>query len=382
MIGETFTRIVNFFAPEELYGTAQAHYRARMAVVFQLFVLATLMVFAAFHLGSKPWISRSTLMMFAINVPMGLTILAMLYKGRRRPRAVQCAHQLLAFGWLCTLGTIHMTGGVFTSAAIYVLLILPIVGALVGGRRGGARWGQVALASLIALGVVEHLWWPAFPLSPEMSAGEQMVGIWCYVFSVAVGSAVISQNMSAQLQHALERERERLQQLALHDPLTGLANRLLFTESLEQALARSRRSHQQVLLAYIDLNEFKPINDQYGHHAGDLVLQEFGQRLRRSVRSGDVAARLGGDEFAVIMEGVPESDLPPLLALLQERLNQSVYLADIELPLSASIGISAFHGEEWGIEELMRRADQAMYRAKQSRRPLEWFSPLKGTSYA
>ena len=159
-----------------------------------------------------------------------------------------------------------------------------------------------------------------------------------------------------------EREAEQqLRQLALHDTLTGLANRALFHEQLRQASRLRHDEERQTALLYIDLDEFKAINDRWGHDLGDDVLREIASRIEQSVRPGDTAARLGGDEFAVVLA---EAVNPEEAVKVAERL-----LAEIARPLqngsgqlytSASIGI-AFGSEA---EALLREADIAMYRAK------------------
>jgi diguanylate cyclase (GGDEF)-like protein len=180
-------------------------------------------------------------------------------------------------------------------------------------------------------------------------------------------------------------ERKRLEELARHqaghDPLTGLPNRMLFMDRLSQAVARSERRHDRFALLYIDLDGFKPINDRYGHHAGDLALKLIGQRLQRAVRRSDTCARLGGDEFAVIMDGAPEGEAQHLGEKLCDLLRHPVEL-DLEeagraqVQLGASIGVALFpecdpvaaaaQSREERMEDLIRIADRAMYQAKRS----------------
>ena len=159
-----------------------------------------------------------------------------------------------------------------------------------------------------------------------------------------------------------EREAEQqLRQLALYDPLTGLANRAFFHERLRHAIMLRRDEGHTTGLLYIDLDDFKGINDRWGHDRGDEVLHEVGRRIERSVRPGDTAARLGGDEFAVVLT---EPLTPEEAVGVAERL-----LAEIARPLeggsgplytNASIGI-AFGDND---ETLLKEADIAMYRAK------------------
>ncbi|MBS3939380.1 MAG: diguanylate cyclase [Actinobacteria bacterium] len=151
---------------------------------------------------------------------------------------------------------------------------------------------------------------------------------------------------------------------AFHDPLTDLANRALFFDRLEHAIDRERRNGGSVAVLMIDLDDFKPVNDTYGHAVGDAVLVEVAARLRAAVRDGDTPARLGGDEFAVLVESdAGGSDLEAFAGRLHARLRAPVALGGQLLPISVSIGAAAaLPGETH--EHLMRRADDALYTVK------------------
>jgi diguanylate cyclase (GGDEF)-like protein/PAS domain S-box-containing protein len=159
-----------------------------------------------------------------------------------------------------------------------------------------------------------------------------------------------------------EREAEQqLRQLALYDPLTGLANRAFFHERLKHAIKLRHDEGQATGLLYIDLDDFKGINDRWGHDLGDEVLHEIGQRIERSVRPGDTAARLGGDEFAVVLtEPVTPDDAVGVAERLLTEIGGPLESGSGPLYTAASIGI-AFGSND---ETLLREADIAMYRAK------------------
>jgi diguanylate cyclase (GGDEF)-like protein/PAS domain S-box-containing protein len=159
-----------------------------------------------------------------------------------------------------------------------------------------------------------------------------------------------------------EREAEQqLRQLALYDPLTGLANRAFFHERLKHAIKLRHDEGQATGLLYIDLDDFKAINDRWGHDLGDEVLREIGRRIERSVRPGDTAARLGGDEFAVVLtEPVTPDDAVSVAERLLGEIAKPLDSGSGPLYTSASVGI-AFGSDD---EALLREADIAMYRAK------------------
>jgi diguanylate cyclase (GGDEF)-like protein len=157
------------------------------------------------------------------------------------------------------------------------------------------------------------------------------------------------------------RGEERMRHDAVHDPLTGLANRTLLRDRLEQALARSRRKGGASGLLFVDLDNFKLVNDEYGHPTGDAVLVELGKRLQKAVRPSDTVARLGGDEFVVVCEELDEQTAVALGRRLHQALEQPLVIEGIEHRLSASIGIALGQTDPDG---LLGNADAAVYRAK------------------
>ena len=157
---------------------------------------------------------------------------------------------------------------------------------------------------------------------------------------------------------------EDLVRRALYDPLTGLANRALFREHVEKALARLRRTPARPhAVLFVDLDGFKTVNDSLGHAAGDEVLVEVGNRLRRWMRPGDTAARLGGDEFAVLLENTSETEAGMLAGRILKVLLSPVVVQGKEVVLTGSIGI-AFSESGEDADEILRNADVAMYTAK------------------
>lgn len=175
---------------------------------------------------------------------------------------------------------------------------------------------------------------------------------------------------------------ERVRQLAYHDTLTQLPNRRLLMDRLGQTMARLKRSGQRGALMFLDLDNFKPLNDQHGHDVGDLLLIEVALRLRKMVREADTVARFGGDEFVLILGDLDEDESAArahafgVAQKVLDALSQPYKLAvppsdgqgakEIEHACSASIGLAMFMGQPGTEEDLLRRADSAMYTAKQS----------------
>ncbi|MDD5249366.1 MAG: EAL domain-containing protein [Rhodocyclaceae bacterium] len=175
---------------------------------------------------------------------------------------------------------------------------------------------------------------------------------------------------------------EEIQELAFYDPLTRLPNRRLLLDRLQQALVSSARGERGGALLFIDLDNFKTLNDTLGHDIGDLLLQQVAQRLVTCVREGDTVARLGGDEFIVMLEGLSEnpqqaaSQAELVGEKIRATLNHSYLLAGRHHRSTQSIGVTLFGGERATVEDLLKRADLAMYQAKAAgRATLRFFDP-------
>ena len=160
----------------------------------------------------------------------------------------------------------------------------------------------------------------------------------------------------------------RLDQLAHFDALTGLPNRALHADRLQQAMGQALRREHKLGVAFIDLDGFKAINDNHGHEAGDHLLITLARRMRQALREVDTLSRLGGDEFAaVIVDLAQERDCDPLLQRLLQAANQPVQFGNAVLQVSASVGVAFYpQAKEVSPDQLLRQADMAMYRAKQA----------------
>lgn len=175
---------------------------------------------------------------------------------------------------------------------------------------------------------------------------------------------------------------DEIQNLAFYDTLTRLPNRRLLFDRLNQALASSRRSGRQGALLFIDLDDFKTLNDTLGHDVGDLLLQQVAQRLTENVRECDTVARLGGDEFVVMLVGLSRQDLEAATQAetvgkkILAVLSQSYQVASYGCHSTSSIGATMFNGHKSTMDELLKQADIAMYQAKKAgRNTLRFFDP-------
>jgi len=212
---------------------------------------------------------------------------------------------------------------------------------------GTSDWGMLALVGSI---------------EAELETGREMMNQWAALLAIALDHAAVLKSLRAQ--------EELLRRAALYDPLTGLANRTLFIERLEQAISAHMRQpdrHYAVLL--LDLDGFKWVNDSLGHLAGDRLLVQVAERIRTSAAEADVAARFGGDEFAVLLRDLPDGADPVEVAeRIRAALDVPFRLDEEEFVVSASIGISRGNAGYQNAEDVIRDADTAMYSAKWQRK--------------
>lgn len=218
------------------------------------------------------------------------------------------------------------------------------------GRRAGLAFAAAAALSWLAADTLA----PSRPPEPRIVAWDLATKVLFF--------AVVSELVTA-LRGAMDRLRDE----ARTDPLTGLLNRRAFYERAEEEIARALRSGLPLVLAYIDVDGFKEVNDRLGHETGDAVLVALARGLTRHVRSGDVVARLGGDEFAVLFPNADTASAAAIATQLESAVAGE--LGTTGAPVGFSVGLAARTGAHASVDDLLRSADAVMYRAKALRRP-------------
>jgi diguanylate cyclase (GGDEF)-like protein len=256
--------------------------------------------------------------------------------------------------WLRRLGWAALTVGVFAlnvrtppELRLGILYVIPV---LLAAWHDGLGWGVS-----FALGTMLLRFGVGIDQMPEGTLLDaRIVNEVAYLAVVGVAIAGLSQLRHTQV---------RLEQLATHDPLTNVLNARAFARELAQELSRNRRYGRPLALIYLDLDDFKKVNDAHGHATGDAVLRLVADATRGAVRAADVVGRLGGDEFGVLM---PETDATVAHGAAS-RLVAGIRTVFRGTPsVTASIGVVAVSGTEAGTDELLRKADQAMYEAKRT----------------
>ena len=167
----------------------------------------------------------------------------------------------------------------------------------------------------------------------------------------------------------LEEQRELLEFQANHDALTGLPNRILFMDRLKQSISMAKRYNQHLAILFIDLDNFKEINDSLGHHIGDKVLVEVSQRMTSNMRNSDTLSRLGGDEFCIILNDIKHTnDITKIITNGMNIFKKPFVIGNNTLHVAMSIGVSIYPNDGLLASELLKNADAAMYKSKQNGR--------------
>jgi len=255
---------------------------------------------------------------------------------------------------------LRLCGGAAATALLYWfnsqtppevrLGILYLVPVLIVTWNDGLAWGGAFAIATALLRWVTGLDQMPFDTSTSARVANELA----YLVVLGVAMAGLVQ---------LRRTQAQLERLAAHDQLTGTLNAHTFTERLAQELDRNRRYSRPLALLYLDLDDFKAVNDRHGHQTGDAVLRLVADATRSAVRQSDIVGRLGGDEFAVLM---PETEGPVAHAAATRLANGIRTVFQGTPPVTASIGVVSSLSAPAGAEELLQRADRAMYEAKRA----------------
>jgi diguanylate cyclase (GGDEF)-like protein len=209
---------------------------------------------------------------------------------------------------------------------------------------------------------------PIVVLTEQTDEAQALRAIRAGAQDYLVKSELYPARLSQSVRHAIERKRceTRLARLALHDPLTGLPNRALFLDRLTVALDRARRTNEKVAVLFLDVDDFKQINDKLGHAAGDRLLKELAGRLRAMLRPMDTVARFGGDEFTFLFEKLSsEREVLLITERIIHAASVPIRVPEAEMTVTVSVGITTVDDPSIGAESVIREADVAMYRAKE-----------------
>ncbi len=239
---------------------------------------------------------------------------------------------------------------------ILILLAIPVIVSLVANHVSAVVW-------LLVVAMVPQLV-SAYRLEP---LSVFFVNGWLACCFMLFFALFMENYYRENMRERLNAERTQFEFAAAHDPLTGLANRATFDRRLQECIEHCALHDTRAVLLYIDLDEFKPINDTYGHQAGDIVLTVVARRLRSLVRRSDTVARLGGDEFAILLESCTPQDIESLTERLAVEIRKPIEVFDNQLTVGCSVGMVLCPDDGQHPDQLAHKADERMYAEKRQR---------------
>lgn len=370
MMHKLIDRAADWFIPEQLQQDMRTYVRLRMVVsgvlISWLLILPVLLLLEVLFYQSPP------IQLFAAVIILGgmfvwfISLLSL----RLFHNFTLCVHALVSTALFVILMAVLFTGGVY-SPAMFAIVIPPVLAAIFTNKRIAFFWCLVSALSCMGVYVLDLYGIRFVNLVPEAVREFTMAFLGALSCFLVVGVLYIYEEITQKFHNLLQAEHKRFSDLAHHDDLTGLANRLHFNNTLAVALPKATETDTRVGLIYVDLDDFKPVNDNYGHDAGDQVLRISSQRMSRCVRMADTVARLGGDEFAVVLEGIESRDrLEDIVRMIEENMARPMEVFGQTLQIGASLGYSLYPDDAESAEALVQVADENMYTRKRARKTL------------
>jgi len=269
--------------------------------------------------------------------------------------------------------------GLYSPACLILPVVLVMANMMVGLRQSLVLLGFI-VAGLAVIGLAGAMEWRTFPITPTSFAhlGYIIIIICAFSFMAFVLASDLRKAMAhlrEEVTHVTDGQ-ARLQYLAHHDELTALPNRRLGKVLVNKAIAAAQRRASPLALVFIDLDNFKKINDSLGHSAGDELLKEVATRLAHSVRHSDAVFRLGGDEFLVLLPELPSpEDASPLIGRMLGEISRPIKLLGLDVAITGSAGVAMYPEDGTDFDTLSKHADFAAQHAKESgRNAFRYFS--------
>lgn len=337
-----------------------------LILIFSCIALSLLVIpLGAYLLGIESTKFRIGL---AVNLFCLSGYLAAYYTLTARSNFRLAAHITFGFLLAVNIAATQLTGGFVESPVPQLTLFTPVFAFVLFGLGGGLFW--LAVTTLLCLTSLALCHYNMFSIQLiEQPEQRELLKTLFFFLLIVMGTIglVFYDLMYQNLQRRLQAERDSYLYQANHDMLTGLPNRFQFFDYFEKMLARARRSKGTMALSYIDLDGFKPVNDNYGHHVGDAILEAVAQRLQAITRADDMVARYGGDEFVLLLPDVTDREVvAKVIARVVDTLQQAIEVDGIRHRVTASAGIALYPYHGRTVDSLCRNADIALYKAKET----------------
>lgn len=365
-MGSLFVRLVAFFVPAGQVMEGERSYRQQLFVITNLILVVVMLLTQLYGAFISRLDAANMAITLAFTVPLQLVLLGSLIYFRRCDNFAIAVRVSLGVMFASLALVVFFLGGPLGGVAVMMLFVPPLLAFVLLGLRDGLVWTGIGYLLLLAGGIAEILGFrfPYIDNTPHAAVGK-MIHLHVSFFSVFL--------VIAFYEASNQRYRERLEEVARRDDLTSLPNRSAFYRAIEAAIAEYEMQRTPFTLIYIDLDNFKPVNDAHGHSAGDQVLCAFAGRLVSSVRKQDFVCRLGGDEFALLLKGTTDTHIAEtVVERLQERMQVPIDLRNGKsIAISASTGVAYYPHDAESLEAILHAADERMYKNKRRER-LGW----------
>ena len=302
------------------------------------------------------------------GIPGGFHLL-LLFNLKSQQSSRYFSHLFVASIFLPICLGIFFTGGSLNNSTSYFLNVPVITAFLLIGKSTGIIYAFLSFCFYITIALCEHSGIIIPQTIPLNVYATIEVMLWLFFSGTLVLFSIAYDHLTTQLTKQKQFEQAKQTYYATHDSLTQLANRHKFDQAFTEAFARAKRQKSHIGLYLIDLDGFKPINDQYGHDAGDALLKDIASNINQVLRGDDIAARIGGDEFAIITQAptLTKDDIAQLSKRILHAIEKPLKHLNHTLKVSASIGIACYPDHGTHPETLMKAADIAMYSCKNTK---------------
>lgn len=355
---------------DHFVGDANLQFRARVLVSAWILFIFALIFFGAFT-AFLPMKMEARLSALFLSGSLSLYIMILLFLFHKSGNYRLYAHISIALAFVSISVSVFFADAPLKSPSLGLFYVIPVLAVFFLGKKSGWLWTFLTVICFFGFLILQKLDFPFLDFYDSRFVVETvlashvlgMVGISGMVFSY--------ENANRKLRESRDFESRRYHFLANHDELTGLANRRKFEDQIAQAISALGilNKKEKLALMYLDLDGFKPINDRYGHNAGDLILKTVAERIQQILQNHPgFAARHGGDEFLILLERIESNEqLLEFLEYLLYCIHKPVQFEGHSLSVSASVGVAIFPKHAQDVWSLIKLADAAMYQAKEKK---------------